>query len=76
MIDLNRNKWNDPDFLNKRTKGWLITTPSGELATVTNLAQYCREHNIDNASMCGVSKGLRNHHKGYQCKRIELELDK
>ena len=75
MIAYNQNKWSNPDFLSKRTKGWLITTPKGNLVTVINLAQFCRTHNIDNATMCGVSKGQRAHHKGYRCKRIDLEVD-
>lgn len=75
MLEYNRTKWHNPDFLNNRTKGWLITTPAGDLVTVINLAEYCREHNIDNATMCGVSKGTRDHHKGYRCKRIDLEVD-
>lgn len=72
MINCNKTKWTNQDFLTKRDKGWEIITPSGEKIICINLAEFCRLHNLDNGSMTRVSKQFRSHHKGYKCKRISF----
>jgi group I intron endonuclease len=73
MVEFNRNKWKDINFLKSRTKGWSIQTPEGVNIFCVNLAQYCRDNKLDDGAMISVSKGRRSHHKGYKCRRV---LDK
>ena len=49
-----------------RAKTYLVTTPEGEVLEVTNLAPFCREHNLTRSSMCKVAQGKANHHKKYK----------
>ena len=72
MLNYNKTKWDNPDFLNRRTKGWEITTPDNEKIICLNLAKFCRENNLDDGCMVAVSKNNRLQHKGYLCKRISL----
>jgi hypothetical protein len=73
MVNFNKAKWSNPEFLSRRNKGWEITTPTNEIIISVNLAEFCREHSLDNGCMVAVSKGNRDHHKGYTCKRINLK---
>lgn len=70
IISRNKTKWKDPAFLNTISKKWQITTPAGEIAECINMAEFCRQHSLDNGCMTAVSKGDRPQHKGYTCKRI------
>ena len=49
---------------------WKITKSDGKIEIIKNLSKYCKENNLDNGSMCRVSKGKRNHHKGFNCERM------
>lgn len=71
MANYNKTRWQNPDFLEKKLVHWEITTPSNNIIIVKNLKQFCRENNLDDASMIGVSKGTRTHHKKFTCKKID-----
>lgn len=49
---------------------WLITHPTGETETVTNLVKFCAEKGLQAANMRGVAYGKCTHHKGYRCSKI------
>ena len=51
-------------------KKWEIVTPTGEVLVITNLAKYCREHNLLKHKMCEVSKGMWKQHRGFKCKKL------
>ena len=46
-------------------KQWVVQKVGGEEELVTNLAKYCREHNLSKSKMCLVAQGKRKTHKGY-----------
>lgn len=54
----------------RMSETWEITTPSGEIITISNLHLYCEQNNLQVGNMWKVSKGLRNHHKYYTCKKV------
>jgi len=72
MIEFNKTKWSNNEFLKRRTQGWEITTPQKETVICKNLAEFCRQHNLDDGCMVAVSKNYRQQHKGYVCKRIHI----
>ena len=51
-------------------KKWEIVTPTDEVLVITNLAKFCREHNLLKNKMCEVSKGKWKQHKGFKCKKL------
>lgn len=51
-------------------KKWLVTTPTGEELEITNLAKFCREHNLLKHKMCDVSKGRYSQHRGYKVRKV------
>jgi len=59
---------------------WEITTPEGEVKIIYNLAQYCRENDLDPRCMSAIARGYRGRkcHKGYtNVKKVEkLNLTK
>lgn len=52
-------------------KRYVIATPDGTIEEVTNLAAYCREHNLYSSMMLRVAKGTQDSYKGYRCYRLE-----
>jgi len=50
-----------------RSKGWIITSPKGEIIKVINLCKFCRENNLSAGSLRGVASGKRKQHKGFIC---------
>ena len=51
-------------------KKWIVTTPTGDEVTITNMAQYCRENDLSKSKMTLVSQGDRKQHKGYKCHKL------
>lgn len=45
---------------------YLIEDPNNNLIKVTNLTQFCKDHNLDAGTMHKVSLGKRKHHKGFK----------
>lgn len=62
------NPMNDPILRKKaatnKAKTYIITHPDGNVETVTNMAQYCRERNLHPGNMSSVAKGSLKHYKG------------
>lgn len=48
-------------------KQWRITSPAGEVYEVTNLSEFCRQHNLCSSVMNAVDKGRSKQHKGWLC---------
>lgn len=51
-------------------KNWEIITPDNEIVVVKNLNLYCQENGLTVANMAKVSRGERNHHRGYKCRQL------
>jgi len=51
---------------NSNSKQWIVTNPNNETIIVTNLGKYCIDNGLTFSCMIRVSKGERNHHKGYR----------
>jgi group I intron endonuclease len=49
---------------------WKITTPSGAVVIIINLAKYCRDNNLHAGSMGYVADGTYTQHKGYLCEKL------
>jgi len=50
------------------SKKYIVTNPSGIELSVTGLAQFCRENNLDKSMMVGIARGRRASYKGWGCK--------
>lgn len=47
-------------------KTWKFKSPSGEIITITDLAQFCRSNNLNHECMRQVFyRGTQKSHKGY-----------
>lgn len=49
---------------------FIIKTPTGDVHTVDNLLQYCRDNGLSYSSMSKLSSGVTKQCKGYTCQRI------
>lgn len=67
---------NEPKPLKTRSnssgtpRGYVITSPTGEITQITNLREFCRNHSLNNGTMVEVSLGNRKHHKGWTVTRL------
>ena len=52
------------------SKNWLIKKPDGLCIEIKNLEKFCKENNLQSSKMSLVASGIRKHHKGYTCERI------
>lgn len=50
--------------------GYIVTSPDGEVITIDNLREFCRNHSLNNGAMVEVSLGNRKHHKGWTVTRL------
>lgn len=59
---------------NKGKASWfyayLVTDPDGNTTEITNLKQFCKEHNLGNGSMVNVANGKRPSHKGWKVQKL------
>jgi len=51
---------------NKNLKTRKFISPEGEILTITNLREYCEEHNLNYACMINLHNGCGKTHKGYK----------
>jgi hypothetical protein len=49
-----------------KAKHYCFISPDGEKVEFFNLNQFCRDNDLSAGHMCNVSKGSRNHHKGWR----------
>lgn len=59
----------------KLSKTYIITTPDGNTETIKNLKEYSISHGLDQGNMVAVSKGRLKQHKGYICKKLNIDGD-
>jgi GIY-YIG catalytic domain len=49
---------------------WEIITPSNEVLIITNMFEFCRQHNLNASAMSAIARGKKNMYKGYKCKKL------
>lgn len=64
---MNQHTKSKPSWVNKYT----VQFPDGHTEEVSNLAEFCREHNLRPSAMYETAKGIRNHHRGYSAYLVE-----
>lgn len=50
---------------------WKITNPDGEIITIKNLNEFCRQNNLCAHSMRDLDKGRLKSYKGWKCEKIK-----
>lgn len=55
------------------THHWEIIDPHGRKFMIFNLNEFCRKRGLVSGHMYGVARGLREHHKGYRCRKLRPE---
>lgn len=57
---------------NKRKKKnihtWIVIDPAGNETVVTNLVEFCKEHNLSANALRAIAYGHRKQHKGWKCR--------
>lgn len=54
---------------------WEITYPNGDVITIRNLEEFCRNNDLTPSGLAHVAYGRRTHHKGFKCKKIGKTLE-
>ena len=59
------------------TSDWIVTSPTGEVFRIRNLARFCREspHNLHRAHVGRTLKYPKNHHRGWWARKIDPEFE-
>lgn len=52
-----------------RALWYIFTSPEGVEIKAQGLAKFCREHNLQQASICAVIRGKRKHCHGWSCRK-------
>ena len=65
MLGKNQSDYQKQRVRETRQKTYIVTTPTGETLTVTNLSQWCKERGLDQGNMS------RGGTKGYKTKRVD-----
>lgn len=48
---------------------WIVTRPDGTEEEVEDLTLYCKDNGLNRSCMYKVSLKIRNHHKGFKCRK-------
>lgn len=57
-----------------KAKGYLVTSPTGEVFEVFNMREFCRNNPcLRQGSMCAVANGKQTNHKGWTCLHVHAE---
>jgi len=51
---------------------WIVSSPSGQISLINNLARFCESRGLNVSNLRLVAEHLRDHHKGWKCKRGNL----
>lgn len=54
---------------------WEITYPNGDVVTIRNLEEFCRNNDLLPSGLAHVAYGRRTHHKGFKCRKIGKTLE-
>lgn len=62
--------WNDEN--ENSALSWIVSSPSGQISMINNLAKFCEKMGLNVSNLRMVAEHLREHHKGWKCKRGNL----
>lgn len=62
--------WNDGN--ENSALSWIVSSPSGQISMINNLAKFCEKMGLNVSNLRMVAEHLRDHHKGWKCKRGNL----
>jgi hypothetical protein len=65
-----KEKYNTNEKYKRYT--YQLIDPKGDKIETTSLRKTCEQNNLDHRNMSLVSKGKRNHHKGWKCKVLNI----
>ena len=65
-----KGKYNTNEKYKRYT--YQLIDPKGDKIETTSLRKTCEQNNLDHRNMSLVSKGKRNHHKGWKCKVLNI----
>lgn len=65
-------QWSDPAYREKMRqaqgrRSYIFLSPDGERVQVSDLSEFCREHNLDVSGMSKVGCGKVKVHRGWRC---------
>ena len=60
---------------NSVSRYWEITYPDGNIITIRNLEEFCRNNNLLPSGLAHVAYGRRAHYKGFKCRKIGKTLE-
>jgi hypothetical protein len=69
----NRREYDKPwlDGNNHNAKSYVVVHPSGHRESITNMAKFCREHDLNKANLHATISGKRlKAHKGYKAELV------
>lgn len=55
------------------TKYWLVVDRYGREFYIFNMNEFCRKHGLISGHMYEVAKGVREHHRGYWCQKLDKD---
>lgn len=56
------------------SKSWELTSPTGEVYQIDNLAKFCRDNSLSASNLGQVAKGKLPHHKRWLCTELSLPI--
>lgn len=62
--------WNDGN--ENSALSWIVRAPNGTEQMIHNLAKFCESRGLNMSNLRMVAEHLREHHKGWRCKRGNL----
>jgi group I intron endonuclease len=68
LRQINIGKKHSKESIEKRSKTYIVTDPSGSLSEIKNLNQFCKENNLNQGAMSAMARGKGITHKGWSVK--------
>ena len=53
------------NIVKEKARSYRLRNPEGDTVEIFNLAEYCRDFNLDKSNLYKVVRGLRSSHKGW-----------
>ncbi len=56
----------------KKSKQWIVTSPTGEEHTIRNLKQFCKDYSLSWSYMTRLASGRGVTHMGWKCRKSDV----
>jgi group I intron endonuclease len=70
LRQINLGKKQSEETKLKRSKSYIITSPTGKTQEIRNLNQFCIDNNLNQGAMAAIARGKPAKHKGWTCSFI------